>query len=102
MTTTEKGFDVVGFIIEFEGGDPTEEEVIEGFQHLIDTGQAWQLQGSYGRTAVALIEAGLCSDPRQAQAKPEPKPEKVGTHCECGASYGYIERLNAWGYLCAR
>lgn len=53
-------FDSVGFIMAYEGGDLEEQQVIEGFQHLIDTGLAWQLQGCYGRTAHALIEAGYC------------------------------------------
>jgi hypothetical protein len=35
-------------------------EVIECWQHLIDTGLAWNLQGFFGRNAAALIEAGLC------------------------------------------
>ncbi len=49
------------FITAFEGGDAlSEDEIIDGFQHLIDSGTVWQLQGSYGRTAVALIEAGHC------------------------------------------
>lgn len=37
-----------------------EDEVIEAWQHLIDTGLAWQLQGSFGRTAKNLIDAGVC------------------------------------------
>jgi hypothetical protein len=40
--------------------DCSEELYIESFQTLIDTGIVWQLQGCYGRTAAALIEAGLC------------------------------------------
>lgn len=56
----EKPFDVVGFIMDFEGGDITEERLIEGFQHMIDDGSVWKLQGSYGRTAHALIEQGYC------------------------------------------
>ena len=55
-----KQFDTVSFIIEFESGEISEEYLIEGFQHLIDTGQAWTLQGFYGRTAAALIDAGYC------------------------------------------
>lgn len=51
-------YDEVGAIIAYEQGDLDEDEVIELFQHLVDSGLAWQLQGHYGRTAMALIEAG--------------------------------------------
>lgn len=43
-----------------EEGDLSEEETIEMFQKMIDDGSAWTLQGCYGRTAKALIDAGLC------------------------------------------
>lgn len=56
----EEKFDVAGFTFDFESGVLDEEQVVEGFQHLIDSGLAWALQGSYGRTAASLIEAGLC------------------------------------------
>ena len=36
-----------------------EEQVIEAWQHLVDTGLAWQLQGWFGRTAMNLIEQGI-------------------------------------------
>lgn len=58
--TTEKPFDHVGFIMDFEGGQLDNQEIIEGFQHLIDSGLARKLQGSYGRTASALIKSGHC------------------------------------------
>lgn len=52
--------DTVDFVIAYESGELTDEQIIEGFQELIDTGLAWRLQGHYGRTAAALIEAGYC------------------------------------------
>lgn len=36
-----------------------EDQVIEAWQHLVDTGLAWQLQGWFGRTAMKLIEQGI-------------------------------------------
>jgi hypothetical protein len=49
---------LVNQIIEYESGELSEDKVIQLFQDLVDTGYAWSLQGSYGRTAKALIEAG--------------------------------------------
>jgi len=48
-------------IIDFENGALNDEEVIDLFQNLLDSGVVWQLQGSYGRFAVQLINAGLIS-----------------------------------------
>lgn len=58
MSKTKEKFDHVGAIIAFESGELNEAGVIELFQYLVDTGLAWSLQGFYGRTARALIEAG--------------------------------------------
>lgn len=57
----QKPYDITGNIIALESGELDNESVIELFQHLVNTGLAWQLQGSYGRTAKALIEAGEIS-----------------------------------------
>ena len=45
----------------------SEEQVIEAWQHLIDTGMAWQLQGWFGRTAMHLIEEGYCTPPSKGE-----------------------------------
>ena len=42
-----------------ENGGNTEEETLQAWQVLVDTGLAWTLQGSFGRTAMTLIEEGL-------------------------------------------
>lgn len=56
--------DHVNFIIAFESGTlESDEELIEGFQKMINSGIVWQLQGYYGRTARDLIEAGHCTLP---------------------------------------
>ena len=49
-------------IMAFESGEMTEEEVLDFFQELVDTGAAWTLQGSYGRLAAHLIETGLITN----------------------------------------
>lgn len=51
--------DITSNIIAFESGELDQDGVIELFQSLVDSGLAWSLQGSYGRTAQALIQAGL-------------------------------------------
>ena len=39
----------------------SEEQVIEAWQTLINTGLCWRLQGWFGRTAARLIEDGICT-----------------------------------------
>jgi len=48
-------------LIAFESGDLDDDATVDLFQDLINSGLAYQLQGFYGRTAEALIEAGLCT-----------------------------------------
>jgi hypothetical protein len=51
-------FNAVGIA---EGFVPADEDgVIKAWQHLIDTGLVWTLQGWFGRTAQHLIERGVC------------------------------------------
>jgi hypothetical protein len=55
-------FNAVGIAEGFIEAD-SQEQVIEAWQFLIDSGLAWQLQGFFGRTASQLIEEGICSAP---------------------------------------
>ena len=47
--------------------DATQDEQIDAWQYLINTGLAWQLQGSFGRMAADLIEQGVCTSPQRKQ-----------------------------------
>ena len=53
----------------------SDEQYILAWQHLIDTGQAWQMQGFFGRTASVMIQEGLCYLPIKKQPK---KPKSTG------------------------
>ena len=53
-------YSAVGIAEGFIEADET--QVIEAWQHLVDTGLAWQLQGSFGRTAQSLIDAGIITE----------------------------------------
>lgn len=49
-------------IIWYEQDELSANEIIELFAELVKNGHAWSLQGSYGRTASALIKAGYISE----------------------------------------
>jgi hypothetical protein len=51
--------DIVSQITAYEMGELDDIQAVELFQELVNSGMAWQLQGSYGRTAMGLIDAGL-------------------------------------------
>ena len=64
MKPVKEGIDIFSALSICEGLTPpeNEEQYIEAWQFLIDTGYAWTLQGWFGRRAVELIEAGYCTE----------------------------------------
>jgi hypothetical protein len=44
----------------YECGELSDEETIDFFQELIDSGSAWRMSGHYGRKAMQMIRAGRC------------------------------------------
>lgn len=54
--------DLVQKIIDYEQDTMSDEDIPAFFQHLINTGQAWELQGHYGRMAKYLIDIGVCNE----------------------------------------
>ena len=59
-------FDAVGIAEGFIEAD-SEDQVIEAWQLLIDTGLTWKLQGWFGRTASQLIGQGICREPHESR-----------------------------------
>lgn len=54
--------------MELEGGGTTRERTAELLQKAINSGSAWSLQGSYGRSMMQAIDAGECMlGPRAAR-----------------------------------
>jgi len=66
MAAASQPFDLTNNIIAYENGELDEDATFALFQYLVDTGIAWQLQGRYGRTAMAMIKAGFVTVPKQA------------------------------------
>jgi hypothetical protein len=58
--TTDERYDLITKIMQYESGLLPRAEAIELFQRLINNGMAFQLQGNYGRTAMKLLDRGLC------------------------------------------
>lgn len=52
--------DLADRLFAYEAGElESEEEMVELFQDLIESGWIYHLQGSYQRTAITLDDAGL-------------------------------------------
>ena len=68
-------FNAVGIVEGFIPCD-SEEEYIKAWQYLIDNELLCGLQGSFGRTAQALIEQGVCHERRKEGDKTMKKQDK--------------------------
>ena len=58
-------------IIAYENGDLDEDATIELFQHLVNDGTVWHLQGHYVRLAIALIDDGIITNPYKPEEATE-------------------------------
>lgn len=52
----------INIIIAYESGELSNQAIIELFAGLIESGECWQLQGHYGRTASHYIQGGIIDD----------------------------------------
>ena len=63
------------------------EQTVQAWQHLIDTGLAWTLQGWFGRNARSLINQGICTIPVVETCHQCNNPHDVKC-CKCDGSAG--------------
>lgn len=67
---------IVNDILAYEGGEMSEANMKKMFQNLVNTGQVWRLQGRYGRTAMAMLEAGVIKKPKKVAGKTKQNDNK--------------------------
>jgi hypothetical protein len=59
--------DLADRLFDYEAGELTDEQVLELFADLIQSGWIWHLQGRYQREAYALIHSGFISPSGELQ-----------------------------------
>ena len=92
MSAKDEEFDLLAFIMQFDGDELGEEEIIAGFQKLIDSGMAWRIEGRYGRFAQLLINDGKCKAKKKEQP-PSPAVGEVVISTEPNHTIGPYERV---------
>lgn len=78
---SEPKFNAATFCLAYESGELSQEEIVTGFQHLIDSEVVWSLQGRYGRMAERLIRSGECTRPEPKAPVPG-QPYNVGPYVD--------------------
>jgi len=58
-------YDACSIIEGFSGEEHTEDEIIEAWQSLVDSGSVWTLQGWYGRTAMDMLNEDVLKFPKE-------------------------------------
>jgi hypothetical protein len=80
--------------------DATEDEQIDCYQELINSGDAWRLEGHVGRTAMSLIEEGLCilgeSDHRDYYGNHVPSRDQVEPGTKGSIEYARERHPERW------
>ena len=82
----------------WEQGRLSESDTATLFQELVNTGEAWKLQGAYGRVASALIQNGTITAPAAPRRAPEAPWFTIGLLVKAGpgARESALQRLDAW------
>ena len=52
-------FEACAIVEDFFGEKPSKKQQLKAWQHLVDSGAVWGLQGWYGRAAQGLIDVEL-------------------------------------------
>lgn len=92
-------YDVFGGIIAYEQDGLDYEGMLELFQHLINTGLAWTLQGHYGRTAMQLLRCGDIALPSMVCRKCGASFTPIGIDTIHRSCTGYLEYARHAGLL---
>ncbi len=65
-------------------------------QDMINSGQAWKMEGSYGREAMRLLESGACMLPTKTHYDYYGNPVPNRLHLVKGTKGTYQNSVNFW------